>query len=73
MVYCGEEITKQKKSLCSCNDMPVSGAMTGLCLGHVWLFESLEPSELEALVTAAVKKVYAPGEAIFILRYVKWM
>jgi hypothetical protein len=38
--------------------MPASGAMTGLCIGQVWLFESLEPPELEALVTAAVKKVY---------------
>ncbi len=57
---------KQKKSLCSCKDVPVSGAMTELCLGHVWLFESLEPPELEALVRAAVKKVYAPGQAIFV-------
>ena len=64
---------KQKKSLCSCKDMSVSGAMTEFCIGQVWLFESLEPPELEALVGAAVKKVYAPGEAIFILRCVKWM
>ena len=64
---------KQKKSLCSCKDMPVSGAMTEFCIGHVWLFESLEASELEALVRAAVRKVYAPGEAIFILRCVIWM
>ncbi len=63
----------QKRSLCSCKDMPVSGARAGLCIVQVWLFESLEPSELEALVTAAVKKAYAPGEAIFTVRSVKWM
>ena len=57
---------QQKKSLCSCKDMSVSGAMTGLCLGQIWLFESLGPPEMEALVTAAMRKVYAPGEAIFV-------
>jgi len=65
VLYSVEENMKQKKSLCSCNDVSVSGAMTELCIGHVWLFESLETSELEALVRAAVRKVYAPGQAIF--------
>ena len=60
-----EEIVKEKKSLCSCSEMPVSGTMTGLCLGHVWIFESLEPAEVQALMGAAVRKVYAPGEAVF--------
>ncbi len=56
---------KEKKPSCSCNDMPVTGAATELCLGHVWLFESLEPQELKALMGAAVKKVYSPGQEIF--------
>ncbi|OPY58434.1 MAG: Global nitrogen regulator [Syntrophorhabdaceae bacterium PtaU1.Bin034] len=46
--------------------MLVSGLMAESCLGHVWLFESLELAELLAMVEAAMKKVYAPGEAIFV-------
>ena len=30
-----EGTVKEKKSLCSCSEMPVSGTMTWLCLGHV--------------------------------------
>ena len=61
-----KETMKEKKSLCSCNDMPVMGMATELCLGHVWLFESLEPKDLQALIGAAMKKVYSPGQAIFL-------
>ena len=57
---------KEKKCSCSCAEVPVSGTATGMCLGHVWLFESLESPELEALIGAAVRKVYAPGRAIFV-------
>ncbi len=57
---------KEKKPLCSCAEVSVSGTATGVCLGHVWLFESLEPSEMQALIGAAVRKVYAPGQAIFV-------
>ena len=46
--------------------MAIPGNMTELCLGHVWLFESLEPQQLQALVTSAVRKVYAPRQAIFV-------
>lgn len=60
-----EATVKEKKSLCSCTEVPVPGTMTGLCLGHVWLFESLEPAEIQALMGAAVRKVYAPGQAVF--------
>jgi CRP/FNR family transcriptional regulator len=45
--------------------MPVTGTATQLCLGHVWLFEGLGPQDLQALIGAAVKKVYSPGQAIF--------
>jgi CRP/FNR family transcriptional regulator len=57
---------KEKKSLCPCAEVPVSGTATGVCLGHVWLFDSLALSELQALIGAAVRKVYAPGKAIFV-------
>ena len=65
MCYTSKETVKEKKSSCSCNDMPVMGTATQLCLGHIWLFESLEPEELKALIGAAVKKVYSPGRSIF--------
>jgi len=57
---------KERKSLCPCTEVGVSGAETEMCLGRVWLFESLEPPELQALVGAAVRKVYEPGQAIFV-------
>jgi CRP/FNR family transcriptional regulator len=65
MCYTSKETVKEKKSSCPCNDMPVMGTATELCLGHIWLFESLEPEELKALIGAAVKKVYSPGQSIF--------
>src|SRR5208282_1222775 len=34
---------KEKRSLCPCTQVPVSGTAAELCLGRVWLFESLEP------------------------------
>ncbi len=57
---------KEKKSLCPCTEVPVSGTATEMCLGHVWLFESLEPTELQALMGSAMRKVHAPGHAIFV-------
>lgn len=57
---------KEKKSLCPCTEVGVSGTATEMCLGHVWLFESLEPPELQALMGSAVRKVYEPGQAIFV-------
>lgn len=62
----GKETMKEKNASCSCNDMPVTGTATELCLGHVWLFESLEPKDIQALIGAAVRKVYSPGQAIFL-------
>ncbi len=61
-----EETVKEKKSLCSCREMAVSGSVTGLCLGNLWLFESLEPAEMQALMGAATKKVYTPGQTVFV-------
>ena len=57
---------KEKRSLCPCTQVPVSGTATGTCLGHIWLFESLEPLDMQALVASAVRKVYGPGEAVFV-------
>ena len=57
---------KEKKSLCPCTEVPVSGTASEMCVGRVWLFESLEPPELQALIGAAVRKVHAPGHAIFV-------
>jgi CRP-like cAMP-binding protein len=46
--------------------MPVSGIQTEICLGHVWLFESLEPLDMQALVTSAVRRIYRPGQTVFV-------
>jgi CRP/FNR family transcriptional regulator, cyclic AMP receptor protein len=56
---------KEHRPSCSCRDMLVTGTATELCLGHVWLFERLEPQELQALMAAAVRKVFSPVQAIF--------
>ena len=57
---------REKKPLCPCTEIPVSGTSSGLCLGRVWLFESLEPPDLQALIGSAVRNVYAPGQPIFV-------
>jgi len=40
-------------------------ALSPVCLGQLWMFERLAAEELEALVSAALRKVYDKGEAIF--------
>jgi hypothetical protein len=35
------------------------------CIGHLWVFQDLPPEEIEALATAALRKNYQKGEAIF--------
>ncbi len=57
---------REKKPLCPCTEIPVSGTSSGLCLGRVWLFESLEPPDLQALIGSAARNVYAQGQPIFV-------
>ena len=40
-------------------------AATQTCIGHLWVFESLKPEELGALVRAAWRKDYKRGQEVF--------
>jgi CRP-like cAMP-binding protein len=35
------------------------------CIGNLWVFQNLEPNDMEALATTAVRKRYHSGEFIF--------
>jgi CRP/FNR family transcriptional regulator len=51
---------------CICNELvgkDVTLATT--CVGHLWMFENLQPSELEALVAAAQRKQFKKGQTVF--------
>jgi CRP/FNR family transcriptional regulator len=36
------------------------------CIGHLWIFENLEPEELEALSHEALRKKSVKGQALFL-------
>ncbi len=36
------------------------------CIGHLWLFQNLDPEEIEALSNEALRKKSAKGEALFL-------
>ena len=38
---------------------------TNTCIGHLWVFESLKPEELSAMVRAAWRKAYKKGQEVF--------
>jgi CRP-like cAMP-binding protein len=38
---------------------------THICIGHLWVFESLKPEELGALARAAWRKAYKRGQEVF--------
>ena len=51
---------------CLCNDLASKDAsLASTCIGHLWMFEHLQPSELEALVTAAERRQFKKGQAVF--------
>ena len=35
------------------------------CIGNLWIFDNIEPTELEALSREALRKKSAPGQALF--------
>ena len=39
--------------------------MPPMCIGNLWLFENLAPSEQEAIAVAADRKTMVPGQAVF--------
>jgi CRP-like cAMP-binding protein len=65
MYYNSDNNVKETTSSCSCNDIPLAGTTAESCLGHTWLFESLEPEDLQAMIGAAIRKVYSAGQVIF--------
>jgi len=51
---------------CICNNLADKGTpLAATCIGHLWMFEHLQPPELEALVTAARRRQFKRGQAIF--------
>jgi CRP/FNR family cyclic AMP-dependent transcriptional regulator len=51
---------------CICNELAGKDiALAATCIGHLWMFEDLQPPELEALVTAARKRQFKKGKTIF--------
>jgi CRP-like cAMP-binding protein len=40
-------------------------ALAATCIGHLWVFENLQPEELAALARAALRKIYKKGQEIF--------
>jgi CRP/FNR family transcriptional regulator len=51
---------------CVCEELVGKDAvLSSTCIGHLWMFENLEPQELDALSKAALRKKYERGQAIF--------
>jgi CRP-like cAMP-binding protein len=51
---------------CLCNEMAGSGVeVSPTCIGHLWVFENLKPTELAALAQAAGRKPYKKGQVVF--------
>jgi CRP-like cAMP-binding protein len=51
---------------CLCDEQAENNpAATHTCIGHLWVFESLKPEELGALVRAAWRKTYKKGQEVF--------
>ena len=36
------------------------------CIGHLWIFEKLDPAEIEALSREALRKKSVKGQALFL-------
>ncbi len=51
---------------CICNDLADKDTpLAPVCIGNLWMFEHLQPSELEALVVAARRRQFKKGQPIF--------
>jgi CRP/FNR family transcriptional regulator len=51
---------------CICDDLVgKETSLAPVCIGHLWMFEHLQPSELEALVAAARRRQLKKGQPIF--------
>ena len=51
---------------CICNNLADKGTpLAATCIGHLWMFEHLQPPELDALVAAARGRQFKRGQTIF--------
>jgi CRP/FNR family transcriptional regulator len=50
--------------LCECL-APKDSDLASTCIGRLWVFQDLNPEEMRALVSAAFRKTYRRGQAIF--------
>lgn len=51
---------------CTCEQIAGPGAQLAQeCFAHLWIFEHLRPSEVEALLAAAWRARFSAGEAVF--------
>jgi len=51
---------------CVCEELAGKDVvLSPTCIGHLWIFENLQPEELDALSKAALRKKYERGQAIF--------
>jgi len=52
---------------CVCEAMAGPGVgLSPVCIGHLWVFEDLQPPEVAALAQAALRRRYAKGETVFL-------
>jgi len=51
---------------CLCEEIAGKGVkLSPECVGHLWLFENLQPEEVGALVKTALRKKYERGKPVF--------
>lgn len=51
---------------CPCHELANGQiAVSATCIGHLWIFDELRPTELEALAASAQRRRFGRGEVIF--------
>jgi len=51
---------------CLCNELAGPGVeVSPTCIGHLWVFEDLQPEEMAALAQAARRQPYRKGQVVF--------
>jgi|GEM_PF-271679 len=64
--YIEDSPLKKHSSGCLCEKLAGNNVdVTPICIGRLWIFENLQSEELKALIQAALRETYKPGNAIF--------
>ncbi|MDR1607068.1 MAG: Crp/Fnr family transcriptional regulator [Deltaproteobacteria bacterium] len=50
---------------CPCDKNAGQADWSPICVGHLWLFQDLEPTEIMALAEKAHRAQYQPGQSVF--------